>query len=114
MALLCKYEFDGMELNNAYIRIISIRTSNSDYEEYVEVDDPTQPNIAMKLEFVKRIESSATAFVWYDQIARENRVVAEKWFDFKFDYDLESDKNIYEQAYLALKATDRFADAVDV
>lgn len=114
MALQVNYEHDGIMLERAYIRISKIRTANVDYEQFIDVNDPEHPEIAQRLQWVMRTESSATAFVWIDKAARDNRAMALKWFEFEFQYDLDSEFNIYQQAYHALKATDRFQDAVDV
>lgn len=114
MALQTKYEFEDIILSDAYIRISKVRSANNDYEELSPVDDPNAPNIAFKTSWMMRVESSATAFVWADKLARDNRTIALSWFDFDFDYDLNSGLNIYQQAYNALKATERFKDAVDV
>lgn len=114
MALQVTYDYDGVVLNEAYIRVCRVRSANIDYEQFVDVNEPENPDIAQRLQWVMRVESSATAFVWADKVSRDNRAMALKWFEFDFDYDLNSDLNIYQQAYNALKATDRFKDAIDV
>jgi len=113
MALITNYEHDGIILPDAYIRLQRCRTANVDYEKFEDLNDPNRPDIAQILTWVTRIEASGTAFVWHDKIARDNRAMAASWFEFDFTYDLESPRNIYQQAYDALKATERFKDAID-
>lgn len=114
MALVSKFEHDGVIYDAAYIRVSKIRIANVDYEQFVDVDEPDHPEIAQRLQWIMRIESSATAFVWVDKDARDNRAMALKWFEFDFNYDLDSDLNVFQQVYNTLKSMDRFADAVDV
>lgn len=114
MALQCAYQIDDVIVGDAYLRIVKVKSSQVDYENFVNVDDPDNPNIAQRLEWTVRIESTATVFVWTDKAARDNRVPAVKWFDFDFDYDLHSNRNIYEQAYIAMKGLELFKDAIDV
>lgn len=114
MALIHNYEANGEVYNNAYVRIVKVRSANVDYEMFVNVDDPDRPDIAQELTWVTRIESSATAFVWPDKISRDNRAMTVAWFDFDFVFDLNSDRNIFQQAYDSLKVTNRFSGSIDV
>jgi hypothetical protein len=114
MALKTNYELDNVIYSDAYLRIHKIRTVAVDYEYFENVDDPERPDIAQELKWKIRLESSATAYVWNGKESRDNRAQPLKWFSFEFEYDLDSPKNIYAQAYDALKTAKEFSDAVDV
>lgn len=92
---------DGTILENAYLRIQSIKTENKDYEFFEKVED--NPEIDEKLSWVTRVETEATVFVWADAIARKNRAYVVNWFKFGFEYNLTEWSNIFEQAYKRLK-----------
>lgn len=110
MALKCKNytKQDGTIFEDAYIRINKVRSDMVDYEFFENVDDPKNPEIAQRLTYKTKCESVATAYVYGDEIARQNRVQPVDWFSFMFDYDVHSDKNIYEQAYEQLETIERF------
>lgn len=112
MGLICSNyaKADGTIFENAYIRINKVRSDMVDYEFFEDVDEPENPEIAQRLRYRVRCESVATAYVYGDQKARENRVQPTDWFSFMFDFDHECDKNIYEQAYDALQRLDRFKE----
>lgn len=90
---------DKTILNDAYLRIATINTAFTDYEHF----EPLLDSNDVILSWVKRLESKAHVFVHGDEIARQNRVSPINWFEFKFDLDLTSNQNIYEQAYQKLK-----------
>jgi hypothetical protein len=114
MALQVDFELDGIINRDSYLRIHKIRTQMVDYEFFKAVDDVNRPGVAEELDWVIRGETTATAYVWSDQVARKNRVQPIKHFSFEFEFDLESPKNIYQQAYEALKSTPEFSSATDV
>ena len=89
---------DKQILENAYLRVQSINTSNVDYEFLENISETEQ-----KVSWLTRLETKVTIFVWADKIAREHRVPALHWFQFDLDYDLSQWTNIYEQAYYKLK-----------
>lgn len=86
----------------AYLKVVKIVTSNTDYEYFETVNDPDHPEIDQKLSWVNRIESEATVYVWSDEVARKNRAQVVHWFSFTFDFDLNDIDNVYEQAYKKL------------
>lgn len=114
MALQVDFELDGIVNRDCYLRIHKIRTQMVDYEFFQVIDDPNRPNIAEELQWKVRGETTATAYVWSDKVARENRVQPIKHFSFEFEYDLTSPKNIYQQAYDALKTVPEFSTGTDV
>lgn len=114
MALKVDFELDGVIHRDCYLRIHKIRTVHADYEYFKIVDDPERPDVHQELAWEVRMETHATAYVWADKLARENRAQPLKWFGFDFEYDLESPDNIYRQAYNSIKLADEFKDGVDV
>lgn len=114
MALQTNFELDGILHSNCYLKVTKTRSQSTDYEFFDAVSDPNKPDIAEELKWKTRIESYATAQVWIDEIARKNRALPIKNFNFEFEYDLDSRENIYQQAYKALKTHDAFTEAVDV
>ena len=90
------------EYVEAYLRIQKINTTASEYEHLKNVEDPNKPDIAQEVEWVKRVETSVTVFVWPDELARKNRAQVIDWFTFEFEYDLNGSGNIFQQAYNAL------------
>lgn len=112
MALQLNFELDGVIYQDAYLRIHKIRTAMVEYEKFVTVeDDPFTDQI---LDWDIRCETSATAYVWIDKSARDNRAQPMKWFSFEFEYDINSPENIYTQAYNALKTAKEFTEAINV
>jgi hypothetical protein len=108
MGLSTKYILsnqDGIdqEFPDAYLKVVKVNTASVDYEFFEPVSDPENPTITERLSWVNRLESHATVYVWGDSVARNNRAYQIHWFSFTFNYDLESDKNIYQQAYDKLK-----------
>lgn len=91
---------DKSILDEAYLRIQNIHTSNVDYE-FLKPSDIE--GFELETSWKNRIETKVTVFVWADEIARKNRVPALHWFIFEMDYDLSEWTNIYEQAYYKLK-----------
>jgi len=114
MALQVNYVLDNIVHANAYLRIHKIRTVTTDYEFFENVDDPDNPEIAQKLSWKIRIENSATVYIWDRVESRDSRSQPLKHFSFDFEYDLESDRNIYQQAYDGLKTAKEFSSAIDV
>ena len=114
MAIQVDYELDDVIHRDTYIRIHKVNTVAVDNEFFETVNDPDHPEIHQKLSWKVTLQTEATAYVWGDQKARENRAQQLHWFKFKFDYDLNNPDNIYRQAYNALKSADAFKDAVDV
>lgn len=87
-------------LPDAYLKIQKITTSNTDYEYFESVND--ESDISEKLSWCTKITSDAVIYIWADEIARKNRAAVKHWFIFTFDYDLQIEKNIYQQCYEAL------------
>jgi hypothetical protein len=108
MALQTQYilgEDDGIEYvyENAYLKIVKVITSNTDYEFFETVNDPNNPNIKERLSWINRLETDATVYVWSDTNARKNRAQVIHWFSFSFEYDLTKSENIFQQGYAKLK-----------
>jgi hypothetical protein len=114
MALKVDFELDGIIYRDCYLRIHKVKSTMVDYEYFENVNDPDRPDIAQELKWKVRMESSATAYVWESVDGRENRAQPMKWFSFDFEYDLDNDRNIYQQAYDALKSHEKFSDGLDV
>lgn len=106
MGLITKYilerEDSHEEFPAAYIKIIKVVTSNEEFEFFKNVDDPERPDIAQEIDWIRKIESIAIAYVWSDEGARKNRAQVIDWFEFKFEYDLDSLDNVFQQAYSKL------------
>lgn len=91
------------EYPEAYLKVVKVISSNTDYEFFENVDDPDNPEIHQKLSWVSRLENHATVYIWSDRVARANNVQPVHWFSYKFDLDFAKKSNIYEQAYDVLK-----------
>lgn len=89
---------DGNILEEAYLKVQNVSSVSSDYEFFENLEDGSQ-----RLQWIKRIESTALVYVWPDEGARENRAQVQHWFNIEFNYDLSEWTNIYEQAYQKLK-----------
>ena len=100
MALKVNYTLPDNELlEGAYLRIQKISTTNVDYEYF---EKSKKENIEEELKWTTRLENECVVYVWSDEIARANRAQVLHWFNSKFEYDLESVYNIYEQGYQQL------------
>lgn len=93
---------DDYVYENAYYRISKVSSAIVDFEVFEKVDNPDKPKISEELKWISRVESSAKVFVWADAVARNNHARSVHWFSFDFQYDLNSQDNIYTQAYNAL------------
>lgn len=90
------FELPGGDIvDSAYLRIQNINTSNVDHEIYENIPGTDD----QKISWQSYIKSSATLYVWADEIARQNRTHPIHWFTIEFKYDLKDPRNIYEQAY---------------
>lgn len=110
MALQTDFELDGVIHRDCYLRIHKIRTQIAEYEYFPTSEESNVVNLQWK----SRIETSANAYVWIDELARQNRALPLKNFNFEFDFELGSERNIFQQAYDALKTTEAFSAAKDV
>lgn len=90
---------DETVLEEAYLRISSINTALVDYEFYETVQGSDDIILKWKTGF----ESKANVYVYADEVARNHRVSPINWFEFRFDLELDSNQNIYQQAYNRLK-----------
>lgn len=98
MALQTSYEFQEQVFEEAYIRIQKIAIGVSDSEVEVEHLDK------ITIEFKTEVETLGFAFVYANAEARKLNVRAINRIGFQFIYDYTSGKNIFEEAYKALKA----------
>jgi hypothetical protein len=89
---------DETILEEAYLKVQNIGSVSADYEHFENLPDGSQ-----RLNWIKKVESTALVYVWPDEGARENRAQVQHWFQIEFNYDLSEWTNIYEQAYKKLK-----------
>jgi hypothetical protein len=94
---------DDTILDYAYAKITGITINNLDYEFYENNPNYETDGIEQFLKYIKRIESTATVFVFADELARQNNAIPLDWFTFKFDYDINSAINPFGQAYKYLQ-----------
>ncbi len=87
---------NGDIIENAYLRVQKIITSNQDFE-FLKPSD--KENVESETEWITRFESEAVIYVWTDKMARDYRVTPIHWFNLKFDFDKASERNIYQQVY---------------
>ena len=87
MALQTDFELDGVIHRNCYLRIHKIRTQISEFEYFETFENVVDTNVVERLVWKSRSESIATACVWIDRPARDNRALPMKTFTFEFDYD---------------------------
>ena len=99
MALQGNLELDEQIYNDVYFKIQKIQTSSEDYEYFENVNDPEYPDIAQRLSWKKVYSNHATFYVWGSTEARKNNARPMHWFTVEFKYDIDSEKNIYVQAY---------------
>lgn len=107
MAFLVKnYELpSGQVLEEAYLRVQSFNTVNSDYE-YFENEGDNQV-----IKWKTKLDSKATIFVWASELARKNRATAIHWFQIDLDYKLSEWSNVFEQSYK--KLNEIFPEGID-
>lgn len=103
MALQLQYTHDKFEYQDAYIRIVKIRTAKIDMERFEIVNDPDRPDVAERLTWECKMENVATFYVYSDKMARDNRVTPIHYGSFDFEYNINSPVNIYAQAYYKLR-----------
>lgn len=94
---------DGSIFENVYMKVQKVQIANADYEHFENVNDPLRPDVEQELKWIKRLETTATIYVWADELCRENRAQIISWFSITFDYDLTAYENIFEQVYKKLK-----------
>lgn len=110
MALQVDFDVDGIVYNDAYLRIQTVRSAVVDYEKF----ETSESDGSERLVWVSRMESYATVYVWSDAGARANRAQPIKWFTFQYEYDIAHPDNAFKQAYIALKSSNDFANAIDI
>jgi hypothetical protein len=103
MAIKLNYDLSGDIYTDAYLKVQKIVLGERMNEQYVNQDDDT-----VVLTYQKEPETLAHIFVYPDQEARENNARPIHMFGIEFDYDINSGDNIYQVAYQALKAVERF------
>ena len=90
---------DGMILNSAYLKVHNINTNKVDYEKLEPIDGTDD----LLTTWIPKIETSVLVYIYADELARKNQVAPIQWFEFNLDYDLNSNKNIFQQSYEKLK-----------
>lgn len=99
MALQGNLELEDQIVSDAYFKIIKIISTSEDFEYFENVNDPERPDIAQILKWQKVYKNNATFYVYGSDMARKNNAHPIHWFTIEFEYDLDSEKNIYAQAY---------------
>jgi len=105
MAIQVNYDLNGDLYPGAYIKVQKIVLSSTEIERFEEQEDGSS-----MLKFEKLPENIANIFVYPDKEARVNNARPVHYFGIEFDYDYESELNVFEQAYSAVKRLERFKD----
>tara|TARA_R100001015_G_C4614758_1_gene170667 strand:- start:80 stop:451 length:372 start_codon:yes stop_codon:yes gene_type:complete len=122
MALKGKYDYKGIEVTNAYVKISGVSWScNSNSEEYVKTAAVFNSDGTIKTPEVKDKRWVQTTFgnwhanVYKDKAARDTNPNSHICsISGNFDIDLkDSAKNPVKQAYVAVKAMDLYKDMAD-
>jgi len=103
MGYVKDYHYGKEIYKDAYFKVVKIITSYLDYEEFENVNDPENPDIAQRLTYKKRYQNHAIVYIWENEDCRLQRVLPINHFKMPFTFDPESDKNIYQQAYVAVE-----------
>jgi hypothetical protein len=77
---------------------------------FVNTNDASENNFCGILKFDKVPENIANVFVYPDLQSRLNNARPIHYFGIEFNYDYESELNVFEQAYSAVKLLERFKD----
>lgn len=99
MALKILYTHEGTQYPEAYLKISKVVSSNTDAEFFENQKDGSQI-----LKWVSRPENIAFVTVFSDEESRRRNARALQSKGVFFDFDVNSDQNIYKAAYNALKA----------
>ena len=105
MAIIVNYNLNGDLYPGAYIKVQKIVLGSTEIERFETQDDGTEI-----LKFDKVPENIANVFVYPDEEARKNNARPIHYFGIEFKYDTESELNVYQQAYSAVKCLKRFED----
>lgn len=111
MAIQVNYDLNGDLYPGAYVKVQKIVLGTAEIERFEEQEDGTTI-----LKFDKVPEHIANVFVYPDQQSRLNNARPVHYFGIEFKYDGESELNVFEQAYLAVKNLERFKneDILDI
>lgn len=105
MAIQVNYDLNGDLYPGAYIKVQKIVLSSAEIERFEEQADGT-----LLLKFDKLPENIANVFVYPDAESRNNNARPIHYFGIEFIYDVESELDVYKQAYAAVKRLARFKD----
>jgi hypothetical protein len=105
MAIQVNYDLNGDLYPGAYVKVQKIVLNSTDIEKFEEQEDGTT-----LLKFEKVPENIANIFVYPDKEARLNNARPIHYFGIEFNYNVESELNVFEQAYFAVKRLERFKD----
>lgn len=105
MAIQVNYDLNGDLYPGAYVKVQKIVLGSTEIERFEEQEDGTQI-----LKFDKVPENIANIFVYPDEQSRKNNARPLHYFGIEFKYNVESELNVFEQAYSALKLLERFKD----
>jgi hypothetical protein len=105
MAIQVNYDLSGDLYPSAYVKVQKIVLASAEIERFEEQEDGTTI-----LKFDKVPENIANVFVYPDLQSRLNNARPIHYFGIEFNYDYESELNVFEQAYSAVKLLERFKD----
>lgn len=108
MAYQKKFTKWEKEFPDAYFQINTIIWKNIDDEVYTEIDDKTV------LTWEKQEICEALVGIYQDANSRFNRVAALDILRIQFKYDINSNRNLIQQAYDKLKTIPEFKDGIDI
>lgn len=99
MAIQANLELGEAIIPNAYYKVAKLILASTDVDTFEDSEDGNSV-----LTYVKEYENVAHIYVYSDEEARKRNVIPIKTFAIFFEYDfITSNKNVYEQAYEALK-----------
>jgi hypothetical protein len=123
MGLKGAYNFKGIELSDAYLQIGTISCNFSSTKStsiktpaVYNADGTIKNEEVLETNWVKKNNNSCYVHVFKDKAAREenpNNSISTFAFDFEVSL-ADSAKNHIKQAYVALKADDKYKDYTDV
>ena len=123
MAITGKFNFKGIEIDGAYVKIDTASFNHHEIKQQVlktpavlNEDGSVKTSAVMETEYVKSSPGYMSVRIYKDKAARDvdfNSYISVE--SYNFDNDLKaSAKNIVNQAYVHLKTLDVFKDFTDV
>lgn len=106
MAIKANFEANDQIYPDAYYKISKLILATADVESY---DSDADGNLILAYEKIH--EDFAHVFVYLDEESRRKNVFPIKTFAIEFQYDIGSELNAYQQAYIALSNIESFANS---